>query len=81
METNVGLSQVNKPAPLWYRRLTNAIILSFVPAYVGIVQGVPMPDDKRNVLMVIGAAIPFLFKGVGMILGNGEYIQPSKEDK
>lgn len=73
METKVGLDQVNKPAPLWYRRLTNAIVMAFMPAFVGIVQGVPMHDNQRNVLMVIAAAIPFLFKGVGMILGNGEY--------
>jgi hypothetical protein len=78
-ETKFGLSQVEKPAPLWYRRLTNATILSFIPAYVGIVQAVPMADSKRNILMCVAAAVPFVLKGIGMLMGNGQIFQPSNE--
>lgn len=78
-ETKIGLDQVSKPPPLWFRRLTNAIILSFIPAFVGIVQGVTMSDAKRNIYMVIATAVPFLLKGIGMILGNGQTYQPSNE--
>lgn len=78
-ETKFGLNQVEKPAPLWYRRLTNATILSFIPAYVGIVQAVPMSDSKRNILMCVAAAVPFVLKGVGMLMGNGQVYQPSNE--
>lgn len=76
-ETKVGLSQFDKPAPLWYRRLTNAMILSFIPGYVAIVQAVPMNSDKRNIFMVAATAVPFLLKGIGMILGNGQVYTPS----
>ncbi len=78
-ETKFGLGQVEKPAPLWYRRLTNAMILSFIPAYVGIVQGLPMSADKRNILMVAATAVPFVLKGIGMLLGNGQEYRPSNE--
>jgi putative effector of murein hydrolase LrgA (UPF0299 family) len=76
---NVGLDQFNKPAPAWYRRLTNAMILCFIPAYVAVVQSITVSDSKRNVLMCIATAVPFLMKGIGMILGNGEYVKT--EDK
>lgn len=78
-EIKVGMSQVNKPAPLGFRRFTNAMILSFVPAYVGIIQSVPMNDAKRNILMCIATAIPFVLKGIGMIIGNGQDYVPSNE--
>jgi hypothetical protein len=73
METKIGVDQFNKPAPLWYRRLTNAMILCFVPMYVGIVQMIPISDAKRNILMAIATGVPFLFKGIGMVIGNGEF--------
>lgn len=78
-ETKVGLSQFSRPSPLWYRRLTNAIILCFLPMYTGIVQGVSMDVDVRNINMIIIASIPFLLKGIGMILGNGQDYTPSNE--
>lgn len=78
-DTKFGLSQVEKPAPLWYRRLTNAMIMSFIPAYVGIIQSVPMNPDKRNILMCVATAIPFIMKGIGMIMGNGQEFSPSNE--
>lgn len=78
-QTKIGLDQFDKPAPLWYRRLTNAMILSFIPAYVGIIQAVPMGNSKRNILMCLATAIPFLLKGIGMIMGNGQVYQPSNE--
>jgi hypothetical protein len=78
-ETKIGFDQIGKPAPLWYRRLTNAVILSFIPAYVGIVQAVPMSDAKRNIHMCVAAAIPFVLKGIGQIIGNGQVYTPSNE--
>lgn len=75
----IGLDQTNNPSPLWYRKMMNAIILSFLPAYVGIVQGVAMSSDTRNIHMVIAAAIPFILKGIAMIIGNGQRYEPSNE--
>jgi hypothetical protein len=81
MATNVGIDQLNKPAPAWYRRMTNAIIMFFIPGYVTVVQAVPMSEERRNILMCIATAVPFILKGVGMILGNGEYVKTDTEVK
>jgi len=78
-ETKWGIEQISRPAPLWYRRLTNACILCFIPMYVGIIQIAPMSDAKRNIYMGIATAIPFLLKGIGMVMGNGQYYVPSNE--
>lgn len=78
-ETKFGLSQVEKPAPLWFRRLTNATILCFLPMLTGIVQGLRMSDQARNNWMIAIVAVPFLLKGIGMIMGNGQVFSPSNE--
>lgn len=77
--TKIGLNQVNKPAPLGFRRFTNAVILCFIPMVTGIVQGVTMSDEKRNLWMIGVASVPFCLKGIGMILGNGQEYTPSNE--
>lgn len=68
----VSVNNMDRPAPKIWRRLTNATIMFFLPMVTGIVQGVPMPDSSRNVWMIGIVAVPFLLKGIGMILGNGE---------
>lgn len=78
-EVKVGINQINTPAPLGYRKVTNAIILCFVPMVTTIVQALPMSDAKRNVWMIVIGAIPVLLKGIGMILGNGQQYTPSNE--
>lgn len=78
-EVKVGLNQVNTPAPLGWRKFTNAMILCFIPMITGVVQGMPMKDDTRNIWMVGIVAVPFLLKGIGMILGNGQVFSPSNE--
>lgn len=78
-ETKIGLDQINSPAPLPFRRLTNAMILCFLPMATGLVQGLTMSKDARNIWMLVIAAVPFLLKGIGMILGNGQVYSPSNE--
>lgn len=78
-EVKFGLDQANKPAPLWFRRLNNAMTLSFMPGYVAVVQMVPMSDSARNIHMMVAAGIPFLMNGIGQLLGNGQKYVPSNE--
>ena len=76
-ETKWGLSQMNSPAPLWYRRITNAIILCFLPVYTGFVDLIRMSDYERQIYLHIGVAIPFMLKGFAIIMGNGQAYFPS----
>lgn len=79
-KVKIGFSQANQPAPLGFRRFTNATILCFIPMVTGIVQGVPMANDTRNYWMVGLAAVPVFLKGIGMVLGNGQEYVPSNEE-
>ena len=78
-ETKVGFDQWDVPPPLWYRKLTNAIILCFLPIYVGFINILPMSDFKRSVLAQVAIAVPFLLKGIAMILGNGQVYSPTNQ--
>jgi hypothetical protein len=78
-ETKVGFDQLDIPAPLWYRKMTNAIILCFLPVYVGFINIIPMSDYRRSVCAQVAIAIPFLLKGIAMIIGNGQVYMPSNK--
>jgi uncharacterized membrane protein YqaE (UPF0057 family) len=78
-DTKIGLNQVDKPAPLWYRRLSNALIIFVIPATIAMLQGWGLPDKVLNHWMLILAFIPAVIKAVGMILGNGQIYSPSNQ--
>lgn len=77
--TKWGVDQMSNPAPLWYRRFTNAMIACFVPCYTGFIDFVRMDDYTRSICLHIGVAIPVLMKGIGMVMGNGQIYFPSNE--
>lgn len=72
MGTKVDWKNVDHPAPKWYRRFVNAYILMFTPMLTGLVQTLTMSAYARNLWMNVLVAMPFLLKGIGMVLGNGE---------
>lgn len=77
--TKIGFSQTEKPAPLWYRRMSNALIMFIIPGMVGMVQGWGLTDKLANRWLMILAFVPALIKGVGILMGNGQVYSPSNE--
>lgn len=71
-ETKIGLSQLERPAPLWYRRLSNALIIFIIPGLVALVQGWGLSDAVANRWLLVLAFIPAVLKGIGVLLGNGQ---------
>ena len=71
-ETKIGLDQVNRPAPLWYRKLSNALIIFIVPGLSALIQGWGMADKLTNRWLLVLTFAPALLKGIGLILGNGQ---------
>lgn len=71
-ETKIGLEQVNRPAPLWYRRLSNALIIFIIPGLSALIQGWGLTDKLTNRWLLVLTFIPALLKGIGLILGNGQ---------
>lgn len=80
MATNFGTQQINKPAPLWYRRLTNAMIIFIIPAIAALVSGWGLSEKNQNRWLLILTFLPALIKGIGVLIGNGEYIKKYSPD-
>jgi hypothetical protein len=78
-DTKIGINQVDKPAPLWYRRFSNALIIFLIPGMVAMLQGWGLPDKILNHWMLVLAFLPAVVKGIGIILGNGQIYSPSNQ--
>lgn len=78
-DTKIGLNQVDKPAPLWYRRLSNALIIFVIPGAVALVQGWGLLPATLNHWMLVLSFLPAVIKGVGIVLGNGQIYSPSNQ--
>lgn len=78
-ETKIGVSQINKPAPLWYRRLSNGLIMFIVPALIGAVTSWGFSDNVTKKILIGLGLLPAVFKGLGAMLGNGQIYSPSNE--
>lgn len=73
-ETKVGFKQTDRPAPLWYRKFTNAMIIFIIPGFTALLQGWGLSDKLLNRWMLVLAFIPAAIKGIGVLMGNGQYI-------
>lgn len=78
-QTKMGFSQVEKPAPLWYRRLSSALIMFLVPGLVALVGGWGLPDKTANRWLMVLGFVPAAVKAIGSLLGNGQIYAPSNE--
>lgn len=79
-QTKMGFSQVEKPAPLWYRRLSSALIMFLVPGAIGLVSGWGLSDKIANRWLMVLGFVPALVKAVGSLLGNGQVYAPTNEE-
>lgn len=76
-ETKIGLNQVEKPAPLWYRRLANALIMFIIPGTTTLISSWGLSDKTLARALLLLSYAPAVIKGLGMILGNGQIYSPS----
>lgn len=66
----VGLNQVNKPAPVWFRRLRDASINFLLPALGQLVTSLNLTDEKENLWLQVLTFLPAAFNFVGVLLGD-----------
>lgn len=78
-DTKIGLNQVDKPAPLWYRRLSNALIVLIIPGATTLISAWGLSDKTLAHALLLLSYAPAVVKGVGMILGNGQIYSPSNQ--
>lgn len=72
-DTKFGIAQLSKPAPEAYRNFSNAMIIFILPATTILVSSWGFADKLLNHILTILLFIPALIKGVGTLLGNGQY--------
>ena len=69
----IGFDQLNKPAPLWFRRVLNAAIIFVMPAFTGFVMGMPitmMSTDAKNLCVSIGVFVLAMLKALEYVVGD-----------
>ena len=70
----VGLQSVNKPAPKWWRKTENVLLIIFIPAVTFILQGWGFQNEAllNKINLLVNTGLVAIIKGVSMILSNGE---------
>jgi len=76
-KTKFGKSQINKPAPLWFRKFkkiwSNCENLAIV-----ILLGMGYQQDSL-LMLLIKTISNFILENLEVLLGNGQYYVPSNE--
>lgn len=73
-QVTVSTNNVNKPAPRWWRKLEDGLLMILIPATVAIIMGWDFADDAfaNKLTLIINTGIVALIKFIGKILANGE---------
>lgn len=83
MSTTFSSSNSGKPAPKWWRKLENGLLMVLIPATVAILMGWGFKDEAHvnKLILMINTGFVAVIKFVGMMLANGEeYIQTNKDE-
>lgn len=71
-DTKFNIEQINRPAPLWYRRFSNAMVALVIPAASEFVSSLELASKTENRVLHGFIFLAAIIKGVGVFLGNGQ---------
>ncbi len=73
-QVTLSTSNTNKPAPRWWRKLEDGLLMIMIPATVGIIMGWDFADDAfaNKLTLIINTGLVALIKFIGKLLANGE---------
>lgn len=71
-ETKFNISQANKPAPLWYRRFTTAMVALVIPAASEFVSSLELSSKTENRVLHGFILLAAIIKGTGVFLGSDQ---------
>lgn len=72
-KTNISLTNVNKPAPKWYRKSKRVIGLLSGPTVMAVFQVFNLTDKQMANVGIIIAFLPTLLEVFSALLANGEH--------
>lgn len=81
-KTNLSLTNVNKPAPKWYRKSKRIIGLLSGPTVMAVFQVFNLTDKQMANVGIIIAFLPTLLEVFSALLANGEHyaILPDEQE-
>ena len=71
-KTSIGLTNVNSPAPKWYRKSKRIIGLLSGPTVLAVFQIFKLTDHQMASVATVIAFLPTLLEVFSAILANGE---------
>jgi hypothetical protein len=69
MATKFGIGQLDTPAPDWYLRLSNALIMLIIPAVGALISGWGFPQPIVTHALQVLLLLTAIIKGIGVFLG------------
>ena len=71
-KTSIGLTNVNSPAPKWYRKSKRVIGLLSGPTVLAVFQIFKLTDHQMASVATVIAFLPTLLEVLSAVLANGE---------
>jgi len=68
----LGIGQINKPTPLFYRRFLNVMLIAVLPGLATVLSGWGLPQVALNHALLIITFVGGILKLLGTFMGNGQ---------
>jgi hypothetical protein len=78
-KTSIGLTNVNSPAPKWYRKSKRVIGLLSGPTVLAVFQIFKLTDHQMASVATVIAFLPTLLEVLSAVLANGEHYATNDE--
>lgn len=78
-KTSIGLTNVNYPAPKWYRKSKRVIGLLSGPTVLAVFQIFKLNDHQMASVATVIAFLPTLLEVFSAVLANGEHYATNDE--
>jgi len=81
MSTTIKTSNCNLPAPKYWRKLEDALLMLIIPATVAVLMGWGFKDEAflNKILLLVNTLLVAVIKAIGMVLANGQ-VYASKDE-
>lgn len=73
----------NRPAPKWWRKLEDGLLMILIPAIVAMLMGWGFKDEAfaNKIILLINTGLVAVIKFIGKMLANGEVYAPQPENE
>lgn len=81
MDNTISVSNMDRPAPKWYRKFSTYMIVFIIPGVILLINGWGLPIIVVNHWLLILAFVSPAIKGFGIFFGNGQEFTESTDYK